>query len=55
MSTSTFFAKSKLLLFWDPLPGDPRFEKIVASPPPKHWLIAKISLCQVRERPASPN
>ena len=25
----------KLLLFWDPLRGDPRFEKIVASLAPK--------------------
>jgi hypothetical protein len=25
----------KLLPFWDPLRGDPRFEKIVATPAPK--------------------
>jgi hypothetical protein len=25
----------KLFPFWDPLRGDPRFEKIVASPAPK--------------------
>ena len=30
MSTPTFFAKRKLLPFWDPLRGDPRFEQIIA-------------------------
>jgi hypothetical protein len=29
------FPRSKLLLFWDPLRGDLRFEKIVASLAPK--------------------
>jgi hypothetical protein len=35
MSTPTFFAKSKLLLFWNRLRGDPHFEQIVASLAPK--------------------
>jgi hypothetical protein len=35
MSTPTFFARNKFLPFWDPLRGDPRFEKIVASLAPK--------------------
>ena len=29
------YGKLKLLPFWDPLRGDPRFEKIVASLAPK--------------------
>jgi hypothetical protein len=29
------FPRSKLLPFWDPLRGDPRFEEIVASLAPK--------------------
>lgn len=31
MRMSALFARGKLLLFRYPLPGDPRFEKIVAS------------------------
>jgi hypothetical protein len=31
MSTPTCSASIKLLPFWDPLGGDPRFEKIVVS------------------------
>jgi len=27
----------ELMPFWDPLRGDPPFEKIVASPAPKKW------------------
>jgi hypothetical protein len=30
------YGSLKLLLFWDPLRGDPRFEKIVASQAPKN-------------------
>jgi serine/threonine-protein kinase len=30
------YGQLKLLPFWDPLRGDPRFEKIVASLAPKH-------------------
>jgi hypothetical protein len=41
MNTPTFFAKSKLLPFCDPLRGDPRFEKIVASLTPKNAQSAK--------------
>jgi hypothetical protein len=32
---SPSYGQLKLLLFWDPLRGDPRFEKIVASLAPK--------------------
>ena len=35
MSIATFFATIKSLPFWDPLSGDPRFEKIVQSLAPK--------------------
>jgi hypothetical protein len=35
MSTPTCFARSKVLLFWDPLRDDPRFEEIVQSQAPK--------------------
>jgi len=34
-STVVRYGALKLLPFWDPLRGDPRFEKIVASPAPK--------------------
>jgi hypothetical protein len=33
--SSTSYGQLKLLPFWDPVRGDPRFEKIVASPAPK--------------------
>jgi hypothetical protein len=33
--TITTYGQLKLLPFWDPLRGDPRFEKIVASLAPK--------------------
>jgi hypothetical protein len=33
--TSPSYGELKLLPFWDPLRGDPRFEKIVASLAPK--------------------
>jgi hypothetical protein len=33
--TSITYGQLKLLPFWDPLRGDPRFEKIVASLAPK--------------------
>jgi hypothetical protein len=34
-SVVTSYGALKLLPFWDPLCGDPRFEKIVASLAPK--------------------
>ena len=34
--TITTYGQLKLLLFWDPLRGDPRFEKIVASLAPEN-------------------
>jgi hypothetical protein len=33
--TSPTYGQLKLLPTWNPLPGDPRFEKIVASLAPK--------------------
>jgi hypothetical protein len=35
MSMLTCSASIKLLPFWDPIGGDPRFEKIVVSETPK--------------------
>jgi hypothetical protein len=35
MNMPTCSASIKLLSFWDPLRGDPRFEKIVQSQAPK--------------------
>jgi hypothetical protein len=34
-STSISYGQLKLLPYWDPLRGDPRFEKIVADLAPK--------------------
>jgi hypothetical protein len=35
MSIATFFATIESRHFWDPLRGDPRFEKVVQSQAPK--------------------
>jgi hypothetical protein len=32
---SLSYGRLKLLPYWDPLRGDPRFEKLIAEPQPK--------------------